>query len=105
MKYNFKIFLISFNRNIINTLPAVSVDSKISRTLEMMMALKASSFHFLMQYIFIQKISNLWNMVIIIEIFFLILYLKSIYCVTDTPKYVVSSEDFMDFLFWKLIYF
>lgn len=105
MVYNFKIFLISFNRNIINILPAVSVDSKISRTLEMMMALKASSFHFLMQYIFIQKISNLWNMVIIIEIFFLILYLKSIYCVTDIPKYGVSSENFLDFLFWKLIYF
>ena len=69
MVCNFKIFRISFSRNVINTLPATSVDSKISRTLEVMMALKASSFHFLFQYNFIQKISNFWNMIIIIVFF------------------------------------
>jgi hypothetical protein len=40
-------------------------------------------------------------MAIVAEIFFLISYLGLMCCVTDIPKYVVSSEDFVRFPFWK----
>ena len=99
MVWNFKNLRKSFSRNIINILPAASMDSKFSRTLEEMMALKTSSFHFLLEYIFIQKIFNFWRMVIVAEILFLISYLGLIYYKMDIPKYVISFEYFMNFYF------
>ena len=66
-----------------------------------MTTLKMNSFHFFLQYVLIQKISNFLSMDIIAEILFLISYLGSMCYVMDTSKYVVSIENFIRSPFWK----